>query len=168
MCEELLDRAKDVAVGITDRIRALLEPETTVDEPDTVNRMLRVLCVDDNHDAADMLSVVVTLLGCKVYTCYDGPSALRAVRDFRPDLCLLDLMMPGMDGVQVAAQLRLGAGSRPLVLAATTALGSLAERTMTAVTGFHFHLIKPIDLASLRETIDRVRNLLHFGERHYE
>jgi len=156
----MLSRAKDVAGGITDRIQQLLGPAATVCELDTADRPLRVLCVDDYPDAADTLAVVLELLGCDARACYDGPAALAVVQAFRPDVCLLDLMMPGMDGIQLASRLRDGAGRRPLILAATTALGAVEERTLTAVTGFHFHMVKPIGKEAIRTMIDDVRTLL--------
>ena len=70
---------------------------------------------------------------------------------------MLDLMMPGMDGVQLAARIRAGAGFRPVFLAAATALGAAEERTMTALAGFHFHLVKPIPADALRRTVDEIR-----------
>jgi two-component system, OmpR family, response regulator len=161
VCEELLNRAKDVATGITDRIRNLLGPiqeSITFDRPD---RPLRVLCVDDYRDAADTLATVLNLMGCEARACYDGPAAIDTVRDFHPDVCLLDLMMPGMDGVQLATRLRAGVGCRPLLIAATTALGSIEDQALTAIAGFHFHLVKPFSPERIREVIASARNLLH-------
>lgn len=161
VCDELLTRAKDVAGGITDRVQAVLGELPMTHKTDVQDRPLRVLCVDDNHDAADTLAAVLDLMGCDARACYDGETALDVVEDFHPDVCLLDLMMPGMDGIQLASRLRDGARSRPLILAAATALGSIVERTLTAVAGFHFHLVKPIGTEAIRNMIDRVRALLH-------
>lgn len=118
---------------------------------------LRVLVVDDNRDAADSLADVVALLECDVRTCYDGTSALVALREELPDVLLLDLTMPRVSGLEVAAGARVLAGQRPLLLVATTALSSLEDRTETALSGFHFHLVKPISLESLRQALDRFR-----------
>jgi two-component system, OmpR family, response regulator len=74
-------------------------------------------------------------------------------------VCLLDLMMPGLDGLELAGLIRSQVGRRPMLLVATTALGSLEDRTATALAGFHFHLVKPIDTPTLRAAFDRFRTL---------
>src|SRR5438045_6261142 len=86
-------------------------------------RPVRVLICDDNHDAADTLAALVRLLGYEVVVCYDGPSALAAAGSFRPDACLLDLLMPGVDGYELAGWLREQEGNRPILLVAVTACG---------------------------------------------
>lgn len=116
---------------------------------------LRVLVVDDNVDAADTLAEVVRLLGYDARVCYDGTGALAAVREEPPDACLLDLTMPCLDGIELAALIRAEVGRRPLLLVATTALGSLEDRTATALAGFHFHLVKPVTVETLQATLDR-------------
>ena len=161
VCEELLDRAKTVASDITERVLEVIGPFPKALAPDDPTSPLRVLCVDDYPDAADALAAVLTLLGCDARACYNGRMAIDMARDFHPDVCLLDLMMPGMDGLHLATRLRTDAGNRPLILAAATALGSIEERTLTAVAGFHFHLVKPIGTDRMRDVIDGVRTLLH-------
>lgn len=121
---------------------------------------LRVLCVDDLEDAADALAAVAELLGCEARACYGGEAALAAFEELRPDVVLLDLSMPGLDGLQVAARMRARADRRPLLLVATTALGSLEDRTATALAGFHFHLVKPVAMPTLRAALDRFRAVL--------
>ena len=160
--EEMMDRVKSVAQAITHRVRETLshhEVATLPGRDGTATRPLRVLVVDDNPDAADALAAVVELMGCDVRACYDGESALDAIRVELPDVCLLDLMMPGLDGLELAGLIRSQVGRRPMLLVATTALGSLEDRTATALAGFHFHLIKPIDTPTLRAAFDRFRAL---------
>jgi CheY-like chemotaxis protein len=120
---------------------------------------LRVLVVDDHPDAADALAAVVELLDCPVRACRDGYSALAVAAEFRPNVCLLDLAMPEMDGLELAARLREQAGSRPLVLVATTALGDIETRTQTALAGFHYHLTKPVDVPTLIDALTRFRDI---------
>jgi CheY-like chemotaxis protein len=146
--EQLLDEAREVARRVGDRVRRLLPPPTR----------LRVLCVDDNRDAADALAALLDLLGHHTRACYDGPAALAVADEFHPDACLLDLLMPGMDGVELAGLLQARADRQPFLVVATTALGSLEDRTRTALAGFHYHLVKPIDTAAL------VSALARFGE----
>lgn len=146
----LLDRVKEVARGIEGRVRHVLNPR------DVSITKLRVLVVDDHPDAADSLAAVLELLGCPVRACYDGPSALAAAATFEPHVCLLDLVMPQMDGLELAAHLKARAGSKPLLLIATTALGDWEARTKTALAGFHHHLTKPVNIQSLVEAITRL------------
>lgn len=130
------------------------------DEPKDVRaEAMRVLVVDDNADAADTLAEVVRLLGCDARVCYDGASALAAVRAEPPDVCLLDLTMPELDGLELAGLIRAQIGRRPMLLVATTALGSLEDRTATALAGFHFHLVKPVTATTLQAALDRYRGL---------
>jgi CheY-like chemotaxis protein len=169
--EPMIDRVKSVAQAITHRVREALSHHEVLTVPTgdaRGTRPLRVLVVDDNPDAADALAAVVELLGCEVRACYDGATALEHVRTERPDACLLDLMMPGLDGIELAALVKAQAGLRPLLLVATTALGSLEDRTATALAGFHFHLVKPIDTATLRGALDRFRTLTRRPPRPWE
>jgi CheY-like chemotaxis protein len=156
--EKLLTEVKMVARSITDRVlRTLREGTERGPAMDDPTRPLRVLCVDDYPDAADTLAEVVRMFGCEVRVCYDGPSAITVAEEFLPDVCFLDLVMPGMSGLELGARLREAARARPLLLAATTALGSVQDQTATAVAGFHAHLVKPVDAPTLRATLNRFR-----------
>ena len=126
----LLDRVKEIARGIEGRVRHALNP---TDAPVT---QLRILVVDDHPDAADSLAAVLELVGCRVRSSYDPVAALAVAAEFEPHVCLLDLMMPTMDGLELASHLKARAGSRPLLLIATTALGDWEARTRTALAGF--------------------------------
>lgn len=106
---------------------------------------VKVLVADDNRDAADTLAAIVEVHGGVARACYDGLSALVEAGQFRPDVCLLDLTMPGMDGDQVAAHLRADSAGRRIVLVAVTALGTDEARRRTARAGFDLHLVKPVD-----------------------
>lgn len=121
--------------------------------PETDPPVLRVLCVDDHPDAADSLGVLLELVGYETKVCYDGLSALAAAEEFHPDACILDLTMPGMDGVEVGRRLRQQPWARNLPLVAVTALGNDEARQRTAEAGFDLHLTKPVDP-------DRLANVL--------
>jgi signal transduction histidine kinase len=110
----------------------------------------RILVADDNHDAAEALSLQLQLAGHDVRTAHDGLEALQLARTFGPDIVLLDLGMPKMDGYEVARQLRTElAGVRQMTLIALTGWGQQQDRDRTADAGFDAHLVKPVAEAQL-------------------
>lgn len=121
--------------------------------PDAAPSMMRVLCVDDYRDSADTLAALLRIYGCEVKVCYDGPSALGLLESFRPDVCVLDLTMPGMDGDELAKLIR----ERPLNpaprLVAVTALADESARRRTQAAGFDFHLVKPVEPDELANVV---------------
>jgi CheY-like chemotaxis protein len=113
-------------------------------------RKLRVLVVDDNHDCADSLSMLVRLWGNDVQTAYDGAAALALTVDRQPDVVLLDLSMPKMDGCQLARQLRQQRAFADMLLIAVTGFTDQANQLLCVKAGFDNYLVKPIDLARLK------------------
>ena len=109
----------------------------------------RVMYVDDFHDVADTAVTLLRLFGFDARAAYDGPSALTLAAVFRPHVCFLDLNMPRMDGDELAVQLRAQAGERPMLLVAVTAMSGDAIFARLTAAGFHVHLLKPADPASL-------------------
>ncbi|WP_149110068.1 response regulator [Limnoglobus roseus] len=114
----------------------------------------RILCVDDNRDAADTEAELLAVMGYETRACYDGASALRAAADFAPDACLIDLNMPGMDGDELALRLRDQADGEPMLLIAVTARTDVEARVRIDAAGFHRHLVKPAALDQLLAAID--------------
>jgi signal transduction histidine kinase len=109
----------------------------------------RILVADDNRDAAEALSLQLQLAGHDVRTAHDGIEALTVAKTFDPDIVLLDIGMPKMDGYEVARQLRLQPGSRRVTLIALTGWGQQQDRDRTADAGFDAHLVKPVAEAQL-------------------
>lgn len=107
----------------------------------------RVLVVDDNRDAADSLSLLLSMSGHEVRTTYDGPSALDSARKVPPEVVFLDIGLPGMDGHEVARELRqmLGREGGP-VLVALTGYGQEEDRRRSSEAGFDHHFVKPVDI----------------------
>lgn len=116
---------------------------------------LDVLVVDDNQDAATSMSLLLQVSNHEVRTCNDGASALAAVAERRPQLILLDLGMPGMDGIEVARRLRAEPGA-PLVIVALSGWGQQSDRERTAEAGFDRHLVKPVSADELARLLDDV------------
>jgi PAS domain S-box-containing protein len=109
----------------------------------------RVLVVDDNEDAATLLSTVLELQGHEVRAVFDGPTALEALAHRETEVVLLDLGMPSMDGFEVARRLRALPNGRDVLLVALTGWGQDHDRMRTADAGFDVHLTKPVDIARL-------------------
>lgn len=103
----------------------------------------RLLVVDDNHDAAVSLSMLLRLQGHDVRVAHDGKTALEVSADFHPAMIFLDIGMPGMDGYEVARRIRNTPGLENIVLAALTGWGQQEDRRRTAEAGFDHHLVKP-------------------------
>jgi signal transduction histidine kinase len=115
--------------------------------------VLHILLIDDNHDAADSISMVLELLGHRVTTCYSGQQGLDALAAARPDLVFTDIGMPGMDGHEVCRRMRAMSEGAPLKIVALTGWGTLEDRAQSAQAGFDYHLVKPITTAKLREAL---------------
>jgi CheY-like chemotaxis protein len=114
----------------------------------------KILVVDDSIDSAETLGELLRIWGHDVRMAHDGPAALAAARDYRPEIVLLDIGLPGMDGFAVAAQLRQeGLGGRMLV--ALTGYGEQQDRERAQKAGFDHHLVKPIDPDTLQKLLVR-------------
>ena len=113
----------------------------------------RVLVVDDNHDAADSLGMLLEFLGAEVMVVHDGHGALAALKTFRPAVVLLDLGMPGMNGLEVARRIREDPQARGVTLVALTGWGQREDRRRTSEAGFDYHLVKPADVGTLQSIL---------------
>ncbi len=125
-----------------------IQPAPEIEAP--AARPLRVLVVDDNVDAALMLSMLLEMQGHEVQTAADGPRALTAALAFKPQVVLLDIGLPGMDGYEVARRIRLEPSLAGVVLVALTGYGRDADRLRSTDAGFDHHLVKPADFAKLK------------------
>ena len=114
----------------------------------------RVLVVDDNHDAADMLSAMLMGWGHDARPAYESETALALAEEFEPEIALLDLGLPGMDGYALGERLRSRPWACALVLVAVTGRGQEDDRARTRDAGFNDHLVKPVALEGLRSVIN--------------
>jgi PAS domain S-box-containing protein len=119
----------------------------------TLPSSCRVLVVDDNRDAAESLGALLELTGADVQVAFDGPSALATLARHRPTVALLDLGMPGMDGFELARRMQADPLGRDVTLIAMTGWGQEEDRRRTREAGFHHHLVKPADLATLQRLL---------------
>jgi CheY-like chemotaxis protein len=118
-------------------------------EPSTT-RSRRVLVVDDNRDAADSLAILLRFSGVEAHVAHDGSAALEAMRVFNPEIVLLDLGMPGMDGYDVARRIRQHRKYKDVVLIALTGWGQPEDRKRSNEAGFDHHLVKPVEVDALQ------------------
>jgi CheY-like chemotaxis protein len=119
----------------------------------------RVLIVDDNEDAANSLAMILQLSGHETASVYTAADALQRAADFKPDVVLLDIGLPGMDGYEVAQKMRELPGLRDIRLVAVTGYGRSDDRLRARDAGFDDHLTKPVEYAVLERTLaaSRVR-----------
>jgi CheY-like chemotaxis protein len=119
----------------------------------TEDRVRRAFVVDDNADAAATLAALLRRDGHEVHTFNDGCSALESAATIAPDVVLLDIGMPEMDGLEVARRLREMPAMAAALLIAVTGWGQEADRRQTQQAGFDHHLVKPVDAGALRELL---------------
>src|SRR5262249_37784704 len=113
----------------------------------------RVLVVDDNTDAADSLAMLLRLTGHEVRIVHDGPAALESAATFRPDVVLLDIGLPGMDGYAVARHLREESCTREVLLIAVSGYGQEEDQLRSRQAGFDHHLVKPVEFTALQQLL---------------
>jgi len=114
----------------------------------------RILLVDDHRDSADAMSAKLGLLGNTVFTAYDGPSAIETYLAWRPEVLILDLGMPDMDGYALARRIRATAAGRHALLIALTGFNSRDDRRRSAEAGIDHHSTKPMDAIILQRVIE--------------
>ena len=124
----------------------------------TAPRSMRVLVVDDNVDAADLLAEALSESGYEVRVAYDGVVALELSVAFHPEMALLDIGLPGMNGFELAVRLRALEGET-LKLIAITGYGHEDDLRRAKESGFAVHLLKPVNLARLEREFARIRAL---------
>ena len=114
---------------------------------------LRVLCVDDHPDTADSLGTLLRLYGYEVAVAHDGEAALAVAPTFRPQVCVLDITMPRIDGNELARRFRNEPGGEDVLLIALTALGDYPSLEQMAESGFDLHFAKPVEPRELCDAL---------------
>jgi CheY-like chemotaxis protein len=117
----------------------------------------RILLVDDSVDAALALSMLLEALGHEVRTEHDGPRALASLDDFKPEVVVLDIGLPGMSGFDVAREMRQREATKDVLLLALTGWGSDADRKAALDAGFDHHLTKPVTIEALEAALTKPR-----------
>ena len=137
------------------RLPLIEQSETRVAEPEVIQATpRRVLIVDDNADAADMLALLLQLDGHEVQAVYSSRDALERAQSFRPDVMLLDIGLPEINGYEVAQQLRAIPQLRDIRLVAVTGYGRSEDRVRARAAGFDDHLVKPVEAIELKRALE--------------
>ncbi len=133
--------------------------------PDAVTRPAgqRILVVDDNIDAAESIAVLLRLEGHEVRTVGDGPQALAVAQVFAPQVVVLDIGLPGMNGYEVAKRLRQNGADRSSLLIALSGYGQEEDRARSVEVGFDHHFVKPADLRIIQAAINAWRGRANAG-----
>lgn len=118
-------------------------------EPVTVRSTLRILVVDDNHDSADTLAMFLKIMGNQAHTAYDGEEAVAMAAEIAPDVILLDIGLPKLNGHEVCMRVRQQPGGKEILIIAQTGWGQEEDRQKSRESGFDHHLVKPVDPATL-------------------
>ena len=116
----------------------------------------KILVTDDNRDGADSLAMMLRLMNHEVRTANDGIEAVRVAEDFRPDVILMDMAMPRMNGLDAARQIRGQAWGRAVIIIALTGWGQEGDRERSREAGCDGHLVKPVSLADLQNTLSEL------------
>lgn len=131
------------------------EPTTTIERSKVpALRGCRILVVDDNRDSATTLGMLLQLRGNTVRTAYDGLEAVEVAEAFSPEVLLLDLGLPKLNGYDVARRIRQQVWGRDMILVAVTGWGQEDDRRRAKEAGFDFHVVKPVELAALDELLE--------------
>jgi PAS domain S-box-containing protein len=127
------------------------------DDNPPIRSSLRILIVDDNEDGADTLASMLEYLGNDIRVAYDGEAAVAASAEFRPDVVLLDIGLPKLNGYDACRRIRLQPGGEALVIIAQTGWGQLTDRELSREAGFDHHMVKPLDPAALQKLLGDVQ-----------
>ena len=149
-------RGSEFRVRVPTRLTLDADSATPVRTVLTANR-LKILVVDDNRDAAETLSMLLELKGHAVRRAYDGENALQVAEGFRPEMVLLDLGMPKMNGYEACRRIRDQEWGAHMTLIAVTGWGQEDDRRKSSAAGFDGHLVKPVD----PETLEELAMFLH-------
>jgi CheY-like chemotaxis protein len=116
----------------------------------------RILVVDDNQDSATTLAMLLSLMGHETRTAHDGLEAIEVADEFHPNVALLDIGMPKLNGYETARRMREHAWGRQMLLVALTGWGQEADRRRSSDAGFNLHLVKPVDVADIQRLLERI------------
>ena len=130
--------------------------EANLNSSDAVSvtpRRFRILVVDDNHDSALSLAMMLSIMGHDTRTAHDGESAVETAESFLPEVILLDIGLPKLNGYEVAQRIREHAWGRSMFLIAVTGWGQEEDRQPSSEVGLNVHMVKPVEPAALEKLL---------------
>jgi PAS domain S-box-containing protein len=157
-CSDGPRRGSEIIVRVPaadDELPARGAPRTAADQARRPS--LRILAVDDNVDLAEGLAAVLGMWGHTVRLAHDGLAALEVASTFAPEVVFVDLGLPRLSGLEVARRLRASPGPAPRLLVSMSGFGQEQTRRSSDAAGFHHHLVKPVEIDSLRTLLDGCR-----------
>lgn len=141
-----------VRLRVADASAAIARPATGADDEAAHSKKLRILVVDDNRDAADGLGKLLRKIGNEVHTAYDGLQAVAAASTFLPNVVILDIGLPKLNGYEVGRRIRDELG-KDVILIAVTGWGQENDRRRSKESGFDHHMTKPVEFAVLKKLL---------------
>lgn len=153
----VLGKGSEFVVRLPAALAAAAKPPSPPsEEAKPTGPSLRMLVVDDNVDAAESLAMLMRASGHDVRTAHDGPTALDLALDYRPNVVLLDIGLPGLDGYEVAKRMRQQPVHQNVVVVAMTGYGKESDRKRAQDAGFDHHLVKPARFEQLQKILASV------------
>ena len=119
----------------------------------TAPRRFKILVVDDNHDSALSLAMMLSIMGHDTRTAHDGESAVATAETFLPDVVLLDIGLPKLNGYEVAQRIREKSWGASMYLIAVTGWGQDEDRQRSSEVGLNLHMVKPVEPAALEKLL---------------
>ena len=129
--------------------------EKPADVPAKIERR-RILVVDDNRDSAESLAMLLTIIGHEVHTAHDGEEAVQIAAALKPEVVLLDLGLPNLNGYEACRRIREQPRGKEMIVVALTGWGHEEDRRKTREGGFDYHLVKPVNLEALEAALTRL------------
>jgi CheY-like chemotaxis protein len=149
-------------------VQVMPDMDAVVNGVEQASAGLSILVVEDDADAARSYEILLGLFGHRPRLASDGPTALRLAAESMPDVALIDLGLPGMDGYEVAKRLsQQSTGRRPLLIA-VTGYGQEGDRLRSAAVGIDLHLVKPVDPDEIMDLLRRFERVIHQPQRGLE
>ncbi len=138
---------------LIERKAASSQPDQTAEAAQSKGAQFRILVVDDNEDSTGWLATMLEMMGNEVRTAHDGEAGIAVAAEFRPNLILMDIGMPKMNGYEAAHRIRQEPWGKQPIIVALTGWGAADDRRRTQDAGFNRHLVKPVDPAEIEKLL---------------
>ncbi|HJU43603.1 MAG TPA: response regulator [Vicinamibacterales bacterium] len=138
--------------------KAMADSQRPAVTPHSPAQRFKILVVDDNHDSALSMAMMLSIMGHDTRTAHDGESAVATAETFRPDVVLLDIGLPKLNGYEVAQRIREQAWGESMYLIAVTGWGQDEDRQRSSEVGLNQHMVKPVEPAALEKLLAELRS----------